>query len=227
MRKDFDLDFWKVQPTGDMNPIFWQDVPLGVNNKMLRYTNHYRLDDRPVGLVNVVKYSGNNFGAPFLLGQNLDPTDPGTRYNVRPHFGEGATWITPEFVGDNYMRIKEFGTPIIKSVQYTYTEPKRVLLGVGDTHKLGDYTLTVTDIQPDMGTVSVQFTDKDGKTEYKVLGPLNDEARALLPQHQDVVNTLQFVTGPLNARVMAEMDTDKPYEDGTAAICTFVYIHKF
>ena len=222
VRKDFDLDFWKVQPTGDMNPIFWQDVPLGVNNKMLRYTNHDRLDDRPVGLVNVVKYSGNNFGAPFLLGQNLDPTDPGTRYNVRPHFGEGATWITPEFVGDNYMRIKEFGTPIIKSVQYTYTEPKRVLLGVGDTHKLGDYTLTVTDIQPDMGTVSVQFTDKDGKTEYKVLGPLNDEARALLPQHQDVVNTLQFVTGPLNARVMAEMDTDKPYEDGKAALWTFV-----
>lgn len=224
VRKDFDLDFWKVQPTGDMNPIFWQDVPLGVNNKMLRYTNHYRLDDRAVGLVNIVKYSGNNFGAPFLLGQNFDFADPDTRYTVRPHFGEGATWITPEFVGDNYMRIKEFGTPIIKSVQYTYTEPKRVLMSVGDTQTLGDYTLAVTDIQPDTGTVSVQMTGKDGKTEFRTLGPLNDEARALLPQHQDVVNTLQIVAGPLNDRVMAEMDTDKPFEDGKAALWTFVQL---
>lgn len=90
-----------------------------------------------MGLVNVVKYSGNNFGAPFLLAQNLDPTDPGTRYSVHPMFGEGSTWIIPEFVGDNYMRIKEFGTPIIQNIQYTYTEPKRVLLGVGRERGLG------------------------------------------------------------------------------------------
>lgn len=226
VRKDFDLDFWKVQPTGDMNPIFWQDVPLGENNKMLRYTNRFRLDDRPVGLVNVIKYSGNTFGAPFLLGQGLDPSDPSTRYHVRSHFGEGSSWLTPEFVGDNYMRIKEFGTPIIKNVQYTYTEPKRVLLGPGETAPMGDYTLTVTAVDPAAGIVSVDVADKNGRVESKVLGPLNDEARKLLPQHQDVVNTLQFVVGPENDRVMAEMDIETPFEGDKAGLWTYVNLLK-
>lgn len=39
VRKDFDLDFWKLQPEGSLHPIYWQDVPLGENNKMLRFTD--------------------------------------------------------------------------------------------------------------------------------------------------------------------------------------------
>ena len=222
VQKNVDVDFWKLQPEGSLHPVFWQDLPLGENNKVLRYTEHKLLDDRPMGLVNVVKYSGNNFGAPFLLAQNLDPSDPETRYNVHPMFGEGSTWIIPEFVGDNYMRIKEFGTPLIQNIQYTYTEPKRVLLGEGESARLGDGTVKVIGMDEAAGTVTVEIADKDGKAETKVLGPLNEQARNLLPQHQDIVNRLQLVAGPLNDRVMAEMDIEKPFEGGKAALWTYV-----
>lgn len=226
VRKDFDLDFWKVQPTGELNPIYWQDVPLGVNNKMLRFSERNYLDDRPMGLLNVVKYSGNNFGAPFLLAQGFDPQDPSTRFNVRSHFAEGATWITPEFIGPNYMRIKEFGTPIIKTFEFTYVEPKRHLLGEGESAKIGDYTLTVTSVSADSGIVGLSVTDKSGKTENKQIGPLNSDTRKLLPQHQDIVNTLQFVVGPQENRVMAEMDIEKPFEGGKAGLWLYEGLQK-
>lgn len=75
-------------------------------------------------------------------------------------FGEGSTWIIPEFVGDNYMRIKEFGTPIIQNIQYTYTEPKRVLLGVGESAGLGAGTVKVLAFDEAAGTVTVEIADQ-------------------------------------------------------------------
>lgn len=126
-------------------------------------------------------------------------------------FGEGSTWIIPEFVGENYMRIKEFGTPIIQNIQYTYTEPKRVLLGAGESAKLGDGTVTVVAFDEMAGTVTVEITDKDGKAESRVLGPLDEHAHNLLPQHQDIVNKLQFVDRARSTiRVMAEMVLKSP-----------------
>lgn len=227
VRKDFDVDFWKHQPDASMNPIFWQDAELGENNKMLRYTQHSWLDDRPMSIVNIVKYSGNNFGAPFLTAQGLNQNDKDTRYNIADHFAEGATWIIPEFIGENYMRVKELGTPSITKVEFTFKEPKRVLLTAGATSELGEYTIAVTDVQPDYGMVSVEIRDKSGAVLVnKNLGPLNDEARAFLPQHQKIVNTLQLLHGEEagGKRVMAEMDINKPFEDGQAALWLYTEV---
>lgn len=227
VRKNFDLDFWRVQPDGSMNAMFWQDQELGKDNKVLRFTQSTRLDDRPMGMVNVVKYSGNNFGAPFLLMQNADPADPATRYRLHPHYAEGATWIVPEFVGENYMRIKEFGTPSIKNVRYTFTAPARKALAAGQTAPLGDGSVRVDAVNAKDGTVTVSMLDKAGSvTETRTLGPLNDQTRELLPQHQRIVNTLQMVTGSADSQVLVEMDVNKPFEGEAAGLWLYTDLER-
>ena len=111
---------------------------------------------------------------------------------------------------------KEYGFELTKDdssmerVLNTLNGPKGGLNAAGYTAKFSDID----------GSLIV--TDKDGKAETKVLGPLNEQARNLLPQHQDIVNRLQLVAGPLNDRVMAEMDIEKPFEGGKAALWTYV-----
>ena len=220
-RRNFNLDFWSLQPEGEKNPIFWQDTPLGVNNKVLRYTHQDHLDDRPMAQVNIVKYSGNNFGAPFELAQGLS-RENGDRYYLHDRFAEGATWIEPEFVGDNFVRVRSFGTPAIKNVQYTYTKPERALLAPGEEAAIGKtHTLKLLSFDEQAGKATIQITDKNGASETKELGPLNEETRAFLPQHQKVINTLQFHFGDGADRVLAEMDVKTPFEDGKAAFYTY------
>ncbi len=228
VRKNFDLDFWKIQPDGTGNNIFWQDKALGVNNKVLRYFQHAFLDDRAMGMVNIVKYSGNNFGAPFIMSQNLDPDDSGNRYALPATYADGATWLTPEFIGENYMRVKDFGTPALLNVHYTYKAPTRVVLDDGGTAKVGAFTVTLVSKDETAGTVTIRLTDASGaQVAEKVLGPLNDETRVFLPQHQKVAHTLQLLHGKDGApKVMAEMDVFKPYEDGKTALWLYEDVAK-
>jgi hypothetical protein len=230
VRRGFDLDFWKLQPDGALNPMFWQDMPVGVDNKMLRFTQLTRLDDRPAAVLNIIKYSGNNFGAPFLMAQNLRPEDKGTgenRYALHDMFAEGATWAVPEFIGDQTMRIKEFGTPSLLSLRYTYKEPKRQLLAVGEKVKIGQLEASLSAVDPARGTISVRLTDKDGKVvASRTLGPLTAETREFLPQHQRIVDTLQCVVHDGKNEVMLEMDVQKPFEGEKAGIWFFEELQK-
>lgn len=221
--KDFDVDYWRIQPEGGaQNAIYWQDVMLGENNKVLRFTQRTWLDDRPMAQLNVVKFSGNNFGAPFLLAPGFNKEDADNRYYLHPEFAEGATWVIPEFVGENYMRIAEFGTPSLSSFRYTYTAPTRQLLGEGESAQFGPYTVTMVSLSQEMGTVTVTVTG-NGVNQTKVLGPLNAETNALLPQHQRIVNTLQFVVGEgTDSMGMVEMDVHNTFEDGKAALYSYV-----
>lgn len=225
VRRNFDIDFWKLQPDGALNPMFWQDVPVGVDNKMLRYTQLMHLDDRPMAVMNIIKYSGNNFGAPFLMAQNLRPEDktPGkNRYALNDMFGEGATWVIPEFIGDNTMRVSEFGTPALLSLRYTFKEPKRQIMGVGDSLKLDSLTVSLEDINSSNGTVRLSVKDADGKLlATSTLGPLNAKTRELMPQHQQVVDTLQMVVAYEGGEAMLELDVQKPFEDGKAGLWFF------
>lgn len=230
VRRNFDLDYWKLQPDGALNPIFWQDVPVGVENKMLRFTRLDRLDDRPLATLNIIKYSGNNFGAPFLLAQGLRPEDkaPGkNRHAVHDLYAEGATWVLPEFIGDETMRIGEFGTPSLLALRYTYREPERRLLAVGDKLPLGQLEATLTDLDQERGTVRLSLSGPDGKApENRTLGPLNAETRAFLPQHQRIVDSLQLVLEDGQSEVMLEMDVQKPFEDDRAAFWLFKDLQK-
>ena len=124
-------------------------------------------------------------------------------------FSEGATYIIPEYIGSNYVKIKEFGTPSIQGVSYTFTKPKGKSLAKGETAKLGGYSLKVDSINAEAGTVGLVLLDAKGNyIDSKVIGPLNEETKPLLPQHQDVARKMQFRVGS----VMAELDVKKPFK---------------
>ncbi len=220
VKRNFDVDFWKNQPMGDGNLMYWQDELLGVRNKALRMTGKHYLDDRPVSEVSLMKYSGNRWGAHFLMAQGLDP-ETGNRYYLPEVFAEGATWIVPEYTGSNYIKIKEFGTPSIESISFTYATPQKVSMGVGEEVNLGRYKMVCADIDKDAGTVSLRINDKDGNVlATKVLGPLNSEMVDLLPQHQDAARAMQFMFED----VQAEMDIRNPYKGDKAVLYLFTDI---
>ncbi|OPX41803.1 MAG: hypothetical protein B1H13_00055 [Desulfobacteraceae bacterium 4484_190.3] len=221
VRRNFNLDFWKNQPMGDGNLMYWQDVLLGVRNKALRYTDHTYLDDRPVAELSLMKYSGNRWGAHLLIAQGLD-REGGNRYHMPELFAEGATYIIPEYIGSNYVKIKEFGTPSIEAVSFTYQKPKLVVLGPGEGVKLGSYTLECTSVDTQAMTVSLVLKDGDGKTvASKVLGPLNREMVDLLPQYQVAARAVQFT----HEDVQAELDVGKPFQENKARLYLFTEIH--
>lgn len=220
VRKDVHLDAWKNQPMGDDNLMFWQDELLGVRNKALRFNKSFYLDDRPVAELSLMKYSGNRWGAHFFLAQGLDP-EGGNRYLMPELFAEGATYIIPEYVGSNYVKLKEFATPSIEAISFTYNKPREKLLAPGETAKLGDFILRCVNVDEQAQRVEVEILDQSGAVvASKILGPLDQAAIDLLPQHQDVARTLQI----MHADVQAEMDVKHPFKDGKARLWTFTEI---
>ena len=217
VKRNFNVDFWKNQPMGDGNLMYWQDELLGVRNKALRMTKAHYLDDRPVSEVSLMKYSGNRWGAHFLMAQGLDP-EGDNRYYIPEVFAEGSTWIIPEYTGSNFVKIKEFGTPSIEAISFTYKKPKKKLMAKGETAKIGDYTLVCTDVNKSEGTVSLEIKEASGKIlATKQLGPLNAEMREILPQHQTAARALQL----MHENVMAEFDMNKPFKGEKALIYLF------
>lgn len=214
VRRNVHLDFWKNQPMGDKNLMYWQDELLGIRNKTLRYTDHFYLDDRPVAELSLMKYSGNRWGAHFFLAQGLDKSG-GNRYYIPNIFTEGATYIIPEYVGSNYVKIKEFGTPTLETVSYTYDKPEAKLLAKGESAQLGKFVVECRHIDSEAKTVELALTDKQGKELVsKTLGPLNEASKALLPQFQDTARSMQLV----HEDVLVELDVRDPFEDGKAQL---------
>lgn len=220
VRKNMDLDFWKNQPMGDGNLMYWQDELLGVRNKTLRFTGHAYLDDRPVTELSLMKYSGNRWSAHFFMAQGLD-ADSGNRYRMPEVFAEGATWIVPEYTGANFARIKEFGTPTIESVSYTYDKPENALMGSGDSRPLGAFTLRCEAADAEARSVRLSLRDKDGTlVADKTLGPLDQALADLLPQYRDAARALQLTHG----EVQAELDPKEPFKDGKANLYVYTGI---
>ena len=220
VRKNFNLDFWKNQPMGDTNLMYWQDQLLGVRNKTLRFTKNFYLDDRPVAELSLMKYSGNRWEAHFLMGQGLDPQG-GNRYIMPETFAEGATWIIPEYVGSNFVKIKEIGTPSMESISFTYDEPQMVTLGPGEKTPLGKYVLECSSVNTKTKTVGLLLKDgRGGLVASKSLGPLNQETLDLLPQFQNPARALQLI----HADVQAELDVKEPFEGGKARLYLFTNI---
>lgn len=215
--KNFEVDFWKNQQMGDDNLMYWQDKLLGVRNKALRFTSASYLDDRPVSSLSLMKYSGNRWGAHFYLAQGLNKDE---RYYMPEVFAEGATYIIPEYAGTNFVKIKEFGTPNIEHIAYTYQKPKKHSVADGDKVKLGKYELSIVDVDPIGKTVSVEILDGDKVVAQKVLGPLDDYAMNHLPQHMNTARKMQIMFED----VQAEIDIRKPFKGEKATIYTFTGI---
>ena len=222
VRKNFDLDFWKNQPMGDGNLMYWQDELLGIRNKALRFSQHFYLDDRPGLEVSLMKYSGNRWSAHFFLAQGLD-RNAGNRYLMPDVFAEGSTYIIPEYVGSNYVKIKEFATPSIEAISFTYEKPEEVLVARGERVPLGEYTLECTSVNTRARTVGLTLKDKNGQVlASKTLGPLNQAMIDILPQHQDAVSAMQF----RYADVQAELDTQEPFDGDKARLYLFIEVQE-
>jgi len=222
VKKNFHLDFWKNQPMGDGNLMYWQDELLGIRNKALRFTDHFYLDDRPGVELSLMKYSGNRWSAHFLIAQGLD-RDGNNRYLMPEIFTEGATYIVPEYVGSSYVKIKEFATPSIEALSFSYNRPEEAVIGRGETIQLGDYVLECTSVNTTAGTVSIVLRDEKWQIiAYKVLGPLNGEMMDILPQHQEAVEAMQF----RYKDVQAELDINKPFDGIKARLHLFTEVQE-
>ncbi len=222
VRKNFHLDFWKNQPMGDGNLMYWQDELLGIKNKALRFTQHFYLDDRPGVELSLMKYSGNRWGAHFFMAQGLD-REGNNRYLMSDVFAEGATYIVPEYVGSNYVKIKEFATPSIEAISFTYAKPAEAVLGSGERAPLGNFTLECASVNPEAGTVRLVLRNENNDTvTSKVLGPLSQDMINILPQHQDAVEAMQLRHGD----IQVELDIREPFEQGKARLHLFTEIQE-
>ncbi|MEJ2108512.1 MAG: hypothetical protein P8Z37_01085 [Acidobacteriota bacterium] len=220
VRKNFDLDFWKNQPMGDGNLMYWQDELLGIRNKTLRFSKHFYLDDRPGLEISLMKYSGNRWGAHFFLAQGLD-RNAGNRYLMPEVFAEGSTYVIPEYVGSNYLKIKEFATPSIEGISYSYEKPEEAVLAAGEQAPLGEFILECVSVNTGTKTAELRIREKDGDVvASKTLGPLNREMIDLLPQHQEAVSAMQF----RHDTVQAEMDIQEPFEGRKVRLYLFTEV---
>lgn len=85
-----------------------------------------------------------------------------------------ADEVTPEGV-----HFKEVGVTAVRSYEYTYAEPVRMALKVGETKKVGSYTVKVVNIDAKAGTAEIAILGKGGKVlDQKVLGPITDDIYA-------------------------------------------------
>ena len=222
VRKNFDLDFWKNQPMGDGNLMYWQDELLGVRNKALRFTQHFYLDDRPGVELSLMKYSGNRWSAHFFLAQGLD-RDGNNRYLMPEVFTEGATFVIPEYVGSNYVKIKELATPSIESISFSYNRPEEAVLGTGEKIEIGAYSLECTSVDTKAKTVGLALRDGNNRiVASKMLGPLSRDMMDILPQHQEAVEAMQFRYGD----VQAELDIEKPFDGRKARLYLFTEVQE-
>jgi hypothetical protein len=182
---------------GDNNLLFWQDIALGDGSKAMRYVGSRILWGRPVAELRVTKYSGNNWGANIMVADGLYSYDDveseslpagvhpmDYKYFVPGYFGEGATYLIPKWVAPDFVEVAEMGTPGMNEFTYTYKKPKRKELGIGDTAKVGDYTVKLLAVDKEALTVELALMDKGGNiVEQKTMGPLDQELYDTLPQY--------------------------------------------
>lgn len=192
VKKNAALDYWKYLPMGDENPIFWQDVPLGDGNKVLRYLGTRMLWGRPVAQARIIKYSGNAFGADFLLAPGLKDYEPiygdnksfaGQTYSLPDVYGEGSTYAVPRWVSPDMIEFSELGSPGMDSFTISYNEPEKVVLGAGGEAKVGNYMLRVLSLDQGRKAVRLAILDKGRVVMEKQLGPVDQSVYDLLPQY--------------------------------------------
>jgi hypothetical protein len=213
VKKNFRIDRWKDQPMGDENKFFWQDVPLGDGSKALRYVDSFLLYGRPVGVLRVVKYSGNPWSANIIvapgfngyssqtaqsnLSQELDSHSneaaqrnpdqasiAGNNFSLPEVFGEGATFLVPRWVSPDYIEVAEMGTPGMDSFIISYDEPQNLIMKSGEETSLGSYRLKVVNVDSASKSAKLALLDANGKVLVeKTLGPVTQELLDTLPQY--------------------------------------------
>jgi len=242
VKKNFRIDLWKERPMRDGNLLFWQDVPLGDGSKALRYVDSFILFGRPVGVLRVVKYSGNPWGANIIVAPGFggyagfpkaaESTSVVDNYALPELFAEGATFLTARWVSPDYIEVAEMGTPGMDSFTISYEEPQNLLMKTGDETALGQYRLKAERVDPAAKTADLALLDANGRIlARKTLGPVTGEILDTLPQyspsqqrvllqHGDVHIELDLTSDFAGGRVslyaaagIREIDRDQPWKD--------------
>lgn len=232
VRKNFRIDLWKEQPMGDGNLLFWQDVPLGDGSKALRYVDSFLLWGRPVGILRVVKYSGNPWGANIILAPGFngysgsikqagtqalsmlgDAFSPGQdsslidKYFLPEVFAEGATFVVPRWVSPDYIEVAEMGSPGMDSFIFSYQEPQNLVLKNGEETSLGQYRLKAKNIDPAAKTATFALMDAKGKVlAEKTLGPLTKDLFETLPQYNQSQQKIMLQYGDVHIELDLSAD---------------------
>ncbi len=232
VKKNFRIDLWKEQPMGDDNLLFWQDVPLGDGSKALRYIDSFLLWGRPVGVLRVVKYSGNPWGANILvapglggyadeavksgLQSQLDPAAALRRnYSLPELFGEGATFLVPRFVSPDYIEVAEMGTPGMDSFAISYDEPQNLVMKSGEEAGIGQYRIKVLRVDSASRSARLALLDSGGNVlEEKTLGPVDRELLDTLPQYNQSQQKIMLQRGDVHV----ELDLASDFSGGAVSL---------
>ncbi len=229
VKKNFRIDLWKEQPMRDGNLYFWQDVPFGDGSKALRYIDSFILFGRPVGVLRVVKYSGNPWGANILVapgfkgyssaaaqtGQGTEPGSMVDDYFLPEMFAEGATFLKARWVSPDYIEIAEMGTPGMDSFTITYDEPQNLMLKTGEEAELGEYRLRAERVDAGAKTATLALLDAAGKMLVrKTLGPLTGELLETLPQYSPSQQKVMLQHGDVHI----ELDLTSDFAGGKVSL---------
>ena len=227
-----------------------QPILLGDGSKALELTNIGLEDNGYEGVkavFKILKASGNYYGTDFPVSADPKMRDitngvlkNGTGKKTGSYLpGQGSDW-TREFwdrsantSGQSYLvvesttadgvKVKEFGTPAVTAIYVSDKDPVQLLLGPGDTGKVGDYTVKVTTVTKDSATVEI--VSKEGIVTKKVLGPLNHETEKYLPT--DNVARAKMLVRSQSNDVQVSLDVFRsPFRDGKVALLGYFDVQR-
>lgn len=202
--------------------------------------------ESPGATFQILKPSGNYYGTEFPVAPNsklLDITKgalgngtdrktgtyyPGkdgqkfnTEYYGKPIAISGQSYLIVDKVTAQDAHVKEFGTGAMNELMITEKAPVELFLGKGETGKVGDYNVTVTDLTSDSATVELK--DKAGKTVQKLLGPFTQDTLNYLPA--DEITRANLVMRTEDNKAQVQLDAfRKPFRDGKVALVGYTDI---
>jgi hypothetical protein len=231
VKKNVALDFWKLLPMGDGNPLFWQDIPLGDGSKTVRFLGSRLLWGRPVAQARIIKYSGNAFGADMLLGPGLSNYEPiygdksflNQTYSLPDIYAEGATYAIPRWVSPDVVELAEMGSPGMDSFTISYEAPQKLVLKAGGEAAVGKYKLKVGSVDQGQKTVLLVLRDDQGKVVMeKKLGPVDKKVYDLLPQYSPAQQKVMMQYKDIHV----ELDLPADFKEGKVTLYATTGAHK-
>ena len=231
VKKNMVMDFWKLLPMGDGNPLFWQDIPLGDGSKTVRFLQSRLLWGRPVAQARIIKYSGNAFGADMLLGPGLkdyapiygDKSFQNQNYSLPDVYSEGATYAIPRWVSPDVVEIAEMGSPGMDSFTISYEAPEKLALKAGGEAAVGKYKLQGASVDQGRKTVKLLLLDESGKVAMeKTLGPVDQKVYDLLPQYSPAQQKVMMQYKDIHV----ELDLPADFKEGKVTLYATKGAHK-
>lgn len=135
----------------------------------------------------------------------------------------GQSYLVVDSTTKEGVQVKEFGTPAVYAIYVTEKDPVSLTLAVGETGKVGDYTVKVTEIGKE--SAAVELTSPAGMVTKKVLGPLNHETEKYLPT--DHAARAKMLIRPETNDVQVSLDIfHQPFRDGKVALLGYYEIKR-